>query len=337
VLTYQVRKRVFRVEDPASLSFPCDAVISFKMQPLQPFGMAAGGGRTTVQNKPATLNFDLNSGMYGITSSDPLKPLEVMIDTPDLQVRLEGNVLTISTHAPTMDYIAELASSFYYAFPSILNIEFADPPFVERVYGTLGGTAFRWELEHAQFPFEITDQDMQEHKFLDSWQRIPLVADPCNRRILGALAYLHTACRLSTCGCAPWEFMPEIILNLAKTLEVLFPGPEGKTIDYARKGLRSIGYTTATIERDFVPILALRNAVDVGHPFLAVLKREQLETIYGYTETAEQHFKDLLRKVIGDLGGGKLTLQQPGDLLPDQDVINVIERIANQRAASTPA
>ena len=42
MLTYQVRPRVFRIEDGQTLPFPSDGEVRFYFQPLQPFGLEAG-------------------------------------------------------------------------------------------------------------------------------------------------------------------------------------------------------------------------------------------------------------------------------------------------------
>ena len=54
--------------------------------------------------------------------------------------------------------------------------------------------------------------------------------------------------------------MPEMILNLSKVLEVLFP-PDGagRTLDAARRGLTALGFSRTEIEGDYIPAMALRN------------------------------------------------------------------------------
>jgi hypothetical protein len=331
VLTYQVRKRVFRLEDPAAVVFPNNVIISFVFKPLQPFGMCASGGRTTVHSKPATVKYNPNTGMFSIESSNPLEKLEVVIQHENLSVNLKGNIFTIETEVKTIHQLAELVSSFFYAFPALLNIELADPPYIEEVYGKVGKSKFRWELEKAKFPFEITDQYRQEKKIVDSWQRIPILNDPKNRRLIGALAYFHTACRLSRCGCSPWEFMSEIIMNLAKILETLFPSNSvGKTIDSTREGLRHLGYSNEVIESSFIPVMALRNYIDVGHPFLSILKRHQLNTIYLFTENVEDLFRELLQRIFLAIDSGTYKLKEYDELAPKKDVLKIIKRMSDQ-------
>jgi hypothetical protein len=49
MLTYQVRPRVFRITGDRKPEFPAEVEVSLYLQPLQPFGMAAGGGLTAVR------------------------------------------------------------------------------------------------------------------------------------------------------------------------------------------------------------------------------------------------------------------------------------------------
>jgi hypothetical protein len=328
MLTYQVRKRTFTVDDPSSIVFPNKVTATFVFEPLQPFGMTADGGRTAVIGKPANVKFNRNNGTYYIESLNPLEKLEVIAEHNNLTAKLEGNLFTISTQADSMDELSTLVNSFYYGFPLILNLEFADPPYIDQVYGTIGLIKFSWLLEKGNLPFVITDQERQEKKFVKSWLRIPFLNDGQNRRLLGALAYFHTACRLSRCGSSPWEFMSEVILNLSKVLEALFPsGPDGKTMDSSRDGLRSLGYSNDIIERKFIPAIALRNAIDVSHPFLSILKRHQLNMIHNYTENAEDNFRDLLNKIFQSLETGDYEVEEYDNILPDKDVIKLIDRL----------
>ena len=336
MLTYQVRKRAFEVKHPASLTFPDKATASFVFQPLQPFGMDAGGGRTTVHGVAASVHYDMNTGIHSVESAEPLEKLDVRIEVQEVVARLDGNVFTISADVDSIGELTDLVGGFFYGFPALLNVEFADPPYIERVFGTVGTTKFRWVLQKSALPFVLTDQDMQEQKFVDAWKRIRLINQGKHRRLLGALAYFHTACRLSRAGCSPWEFMSEVVLNLAKVLETLFPSKgDSASIECAREGLSSLGYSKEEIERNYIPAIALRNTVDVGHVFLSILNEKQLDTIYGFTESSENNFRDLLDRVMDSLTEGTFCLKEHDDMSPSSDVIRILQRMADQATTRT--
>src|SRR4030095_11419197 len=64
-------------ESPSS--FPCQCEVRFHFQPLQPFGVEPGGGRTGVRAVAADVFFNANTGEHTIQSQEPLKPLEATV------------------------------------------------------------------------------------------------------------------------------------------------------------------------------------------------------------------------------------------------------------------
>lgn len=134
-------------------------------------------------------------------------------------------------------------------------------------------------------------------------------------RIHAALGYFFKACRLLAAGNGPWEFMPEVILNLTKSLEILFDtAPDGAaeerkgSRDRVRAGLKSVGVDAQLMEDVFIPITILRNEFDVGHGRLALHDMGDLQLIYGFVITAEQEFRKLFHQIVTGLGAGALTL-----------------------------
>lgn len=300
MLTYQIRKRIYRISEGDALQFPNSTEVIFQLAPLQPFGMEPGNGRTCIRAVGAQALFNANTGQHTIQSEKPLHPLEVIIDeTPIREVELKGSLLTIRMRVQSLEELDELVQSIFYGFPMLLNIEFADPPTVTQVYGKIGDVLFKWELTDWQMEFETTTQDEQEAKAANSWLRFNVISEPSRRRLIAALHYFHIACRLTRVGNSPWEFMGEAILNFSKVLEVLFPSEgEGKTIEAAREGLKELGYSMDEIERDFVPAIALRNGIDVGHVHLSLLKQTHLQILHKYTDAAEHTFRLLMRRIL---------------------------------------
>ena len=93
--------------------------------------------------------------------------------------------------------------------------------------------------------------------------------------------------------------MGDVILNLCKVLEALFP-PSGdvKTRDAVREGLVTLGYSKIEIERDFLPVMALRDNMDSGHIKLFKISKEKFEILYRYTDKVDRAFKKLLLELI---------------------------------------
>jgi|SRR5882724_6157648 len=329
MMTYQIRKRIYRIDDPNGLKFPNEVEISFEMRPLQAFGMEPGNGRTAVQSVAAHATFDANTGWHTIESRQPLKPLDVTIEESDVRkVEIRGNMLKVTAPANSLEDLNDLLQSIFIGYPILLSIEFGDPVVITRVDGKVGGTPFRWELTDWRMEFDITTQKHQERKAADSWFRFNVISEPTRRRLMAALHYFHVAIRLARVGISPWEFMSEAILNFSKVLEALFPPHgDGRSIDAARSGLKQLGYTEEELERDFIPAIALRNGIDVGHVHLSVFTHTQLRVLHDYTENAENRFRELLRRALNKVQDGSYTIIPYTDFKATPELIRVIDRI----------
>jgi len=227
-----------------------------------------------------------------------------------------------------MEELDDLLQSIFIGYPILLSVEFGDPVVITRVHGKVGGKPFRWELTDWKMQFDITTQEEQERKAVDSWFRFNVIREPTRRRLIAALTYFHAAIRLTRAGVSPWEFMSEAILNLSKVLEALFPHPgDMGSIDAARNGLRELGYTEEEIERDFIPAIALRNGIDVGHVHLPVFTHTQLRVLHDYTESAELKFRELLRRILTKVQDGSYAISPYTDFKASPDLIRIIDKI----------
>lgn len=330
MLTYQVRSRIYRLDLGKKFIFPSDVELVFHFKPLQPFGKEPGGGRTAVKDVGATALFDANTGRHWIEAKNPLKPLEVIIEEPIRRIGMHGNELHIQARFESLGDVNEIVQSLFFAFPILLNIEFADPPYVERVSGSVGDVPFRWELDGWRMDYQITTQKLQEQRIASSWERLNVLSNPGNRRVVAALHYFHVASRLCRVGNSPWEFMSEVILNLSKVLEVLFPPTigNGKTLQAARIGLKDLGYSEVDIERYFIPSMALRNNIDSAHVDLSIFTREQLKILHAYTEEAENAFREMLKRLVSETQSDNYKPIQYGNPNRRRETEKIIDRIA---------
>lgn len=323
MLTYQVRPRVFRITGHQKPEFPAEVEVSLYLQPLQPFGMAAGGGSTAVLETRANMQFNANIGQHFVGSETPLMPLEVVIEEPVRLVSLKGNCLTVKEHCQDYKKLIELVESLYFGLPLLLAVEFIDPPIVERVAGRIGSAPFSWELSDWQVRFDITTQEHQEQRVATAWNRFNILSVPHLRRLIAALQYFHVACRLKREAKTPGEFLAEALLNFCKVLEVLY----GSNRDQVRRSLAELGYNSEEIERDFTPAMLLRNSMDVGHPSLALFTSRQLETLHRYADRAERAFRVFLQKVFEAIESGRTDIPPYETESVDAETQRTIERL----------
>ncbi len=298
--------------------------------------MEAGGGRTAVRGVSARAVFNANTGAHTIQSSRSLSPLEVIVDDllketgkPFRRIELKGNLLQISQRFSKLAGVHTLIEAVYFGLPFLLNLEFADPPVISHVNGKVANTEFRWELADWEMQLRTTTQEEQEGAFARAWERITAFDEgPQDRRLAAATHYFYVACRLARQAGTPGEFLAEVLLNLAKILEVLFPSSKDVgSIDSARQGLNALGLSQEIIEGSLLPALALRNHIDVGHVGLALFKIDQLKVLHAYTERAENAFRDLLVHIFKEKHAGRFKLQHYDETRPRRDALAIIDRM----------
>jgi hypothetical protein len=221
----------------------------------------------------------------------------------------------------------EIITAVFFVLPTLLNISFADPPYIERVDGKVESSGFRWELAEWRAEFRTTTQRQQEERFAKAWERMVML-EPRRRRLAAGLHYFHVACRLARAGSTAGEFVAEVILNLAKSLEILFPPTgDGRTRDAARVWLRTLGFSDTQVKYDFIPAITLRNEIDVGHVELGLFTMDQLKTIHSFTERAEGAFREMFERLLCRIESGEGEIA-PHELGPPRDeAINLINRL----------
>ena len=122
--------------------------------------------------------------------------------------------------------------------------------------------------------------------------------------------------------------MPEMLLNLCKTLEALFPPDgDGRTRDAVRTGLHGLGYSEQEIDCNFTPAMALRNEIDVGHVELGVFTMDELTTIHQYTQSAEGEFRQMFKRLFDCIESGTLQIKPYDERRPRKSALKIVERL----------
>lgn len=334
MLTYQLHTRVFKIEDGGAFTFPNTVVLELKLEPGTAFGTDDAPSRTLVRARAATIKINANTGRWFARSNPPLEPLEVVIESPSSKLTLRGDKLRYEFQCTDVSELEGTLAALKWVLPTLLNLEFADPPTVRYVRGRVGETKFRWEHKPEEWRIEmrtVIPEKLEEH-VADSFEKLPLFNSFQNRRLAAALHYFHIAVRLNVCGDSPWEFMAESILNFCKSLEILFVTSEN-SMDDIRRELDKLGYNQVEIEGDVVPLLILRSWVDVAHPKVALFKSHDLKVLYRYIAQAEYHVRELLCRVLTKVADGTYVIPQREDLSLDSDERKRLDRLITTMAS----
>lgn len=310
-------------QDRKEFVFPNEVEIEILFEPSGQFGSGVKRGKTVKRGSKITVTYDANTGRHWVKTSLPLKPVDVTVEWANLKLELKGNKLCAKTRCNTRKDLIALLEGLHYEIPILLNLEFAEPPVIKYTRGKIGDAAFNWELERTLGWFDVTDEERQEKRVLDSFLRFNVINEITSRRLAAATYYFYVARRLAEAGNSPFEFMAELVLSLCKVLQVLF----GETRDEVRNELLKCGYSKDEIEKQFIPIMILRNEFDVGHVSLAVFKQRQLNALYRYLENSEKNFRELLKKVFKKVENKEYALKSDTDLYLKGDKLKTMKKL----------
>lgn len=324
MLTYRLQRRLFRIVEGPIPGFPSPVRIEMQLGPPTPFGLATGGGLTATQNTKAQSLINANTGRSTIKSETAFPPVDVEVNADNMAVEIKGDILAVEIKCESVQELQDIVETVYHIFPALLNIDFEDPPVVLRVFGSIGvATKFRWELAEIQATAGITNTERQQMRITEAVERmLREIAGGRNRRLVAAAHYFHVACRLLAAGDSPWEFMGEVVLNFAKTLQALF-GQQG---DDVRAGLRGVDYPAEEIE-SFITVMGVRDELDSGHIMLSLMDEAEAKALYTFIYGRESQFRKLLSRAFGAVSAGKLTLLNDADLTLDRDKGRLFEWI----------
>jgi hypothetical protein len=322
VFTYQ-ENRVLLIED-GTLTFPCEVTATVGLIPSPVYGDAVPG-QTCALGSTARSSWNANTGRTYVESLPPLPPVDVRTTADDMAVTLVGNTVRATWLSASREELTGALGALHFVLPLCLSLDFADPGLPAVTSGRAGETSFVWQVEATRGSFEAITPAMRDGRVIAALDRVPLLCDDRNVRLLAATAYFHKAVRLLVAGAGPSEFAGEAVVNLAKCLEVLFPGPPERTREAVRHGLGQLGYSDDEIERIFVKALVLRSSLDAAHVRMAILTAEERRKIQQYMEGVVVHFRRLLRDVADRVARGELELSlHDSERTPNDDLAKLL-------------
>jgi hypothetical protein len=178
--------------------------------------------------------------------------------------------------------------------PSVLAVFLPRPVTVTYARIVAGSAILRSELRRAAYAIEVVTEEDYLDRVRYAMSAADVILNGNHSALLAAAAYMHAAERLASIGNSPVEFAPEILLNLTKVLEVLF----GNTRDRIRAGLTSLGYGEAEREGIFIPLVIMRNEIDVGHAKLTSLSPDVLDQLYSFLIDVPFSMKELIVRAV---------------------------------------
>ena len=328
VFTYK-ENRVLFLEEGGPLAFPCDVTVTVMLAPSPVHGDYVPGSTCRLGSQ-AGLTWNANTGRNVTLSTPPLDPTDVRATVGDLKFAINGHTVEAAWHCGSRNDLLGVLGALHFVLPLSIGVAFADPAIPIVTSGRAGDTKFVWQVESTGTAFETLGAVDRDERVLAALARLPVLCARRNVRLLASLAYLDKAVRLLTTGFGPSDFAAEAVLNLAKCIEVLFPGPPEMSREAARAGLAALGYSDDEIEQTFVKALVLRSRLDAAHVRLATLNAAERRKVQMYMEGVIDRFRALLRDMIDRASRDDLDLAPyEHDRSPGDELARILDSIAD--------
>jgi hypothetical protein len=236
----------------------------------------------------------------------PLAPARTAVECGGIDFRLDGRTVTASFQADSRQELLGAMQVMHDVLPLSLSLAFPDPFTVATTAADAGSGRIVWQVANTGSSFETMTADSRDERCAAAIERLPVLCEPTNLRLLAALAYFERAIRLIAAGHGPTEFAGEAIVNLSKALEVVFPGDPSR--DAAKAGLRQLGYEDPLIANTFIRVMLLRAKLDAAHVRLASLTWDERARLLAFLESVPGAFRKMLSDVLSAVADGGLKL-----------------------------
>lgn len=306
--------------DLPPIVWPAEVELTFRLKPGDLFGMPdARAPRSSLVGK-TEFSIDFRTGKYGIIETGNLPPFRFEIKLDAGSLAINGNVAYLKASAESEAHLVSLMHWTSAALTEFLSVQLGIFTEVDSLAGVVAGRKVDALYPAQSYSILLADLDAE---FRDERVRCafqgPSEENPSYPRFLVSTRYFHHALRFiapTEVNYVPYSAHAEVLLNLAKAIEILFDTAKR---DVLRKILPSHGYTTEQIESQILPILIVRNEIDVGHPTSGDVSPEDVAALRRFVDRSIKNVAAILQNVWRSICAGETVLKPlPGSGAADR-------------------
>ncbi len=259
---------------------------------------------TGIVGSPTRITIDRNTGVLSSESSEflPAATGTGNWDTlPDRTISVNGSEFTYKLiinnqndlHAATDFIVSTLTSSLSIIFGIFVDVVAIQGEIADQIKFTLvvAPEAFMARL----LPLSRDTRDKLIFEAIDLQKQW---IQSCPRLITASVYFQHALRFLSPHEVisAPYQMYSEVIINLAKCLEILLvnKAAPGQTNDKIRATCRLLGYTDAQIESQIIPIIVIRSNFDGAHAVGTKIPVEQTIIAKNFIDRSIDNVRSIL-------------------------------------------
>lgn len=286
------------VEDGVAIEWPATAKLRVELQPNDLFGISSLIAPQTTITGETQVTFDGPTGKISILAKQPLDPAFFLGTYSNGEIRVEGNIVHLTALLTDWDCLENLLTWLSTALTQFLSVQVGVFVDVSTIDGTISGRSLRALYAAESYSLVLARVDNQTR---DAAIRASLLGPAQNQssypRFAASASYFRHALRLLSprqVNFPPYLAYAEVLLNLAKCVEILV---SGSNRDDQRKEFDALGFTGDQVETIIMPIIIIRNQLDVAHPTSGYRTKEEIAVLRKFVDRAVKNVSQLLRRI----------------------------------------
>lgn len=310
------------------MNFPVEVSTTIVLAPSDLFGIAGENKRRSVvpPSNKNTIFWDADAGRMWVESDNFLPPLIYSKEIGELSLSFNGNVITAKKRYQTLKRLKNDLSGLEHQLTSYLTLFLGTFVRVESITCNIEpNTTFRYQLLRTDSQTGISREEGRLQK-IDEAVNLMSVSNASTERFVLACIYFQQARRLvaSYESDIPSQNFAEMFVNLAKCLELLF----SNTRDALREKCRRLGFTNEEIESKIIPILVIRNELDIAHSAGRRISNENTQVIRDYGYVSLDNVRTILITISKKLSSSENVLEPLSDK-PNKEVEELCMKLQN--------
>jgi len=302
-------------------SYPAKVKIIVKFSPGDAFGVEDNNPRTVFKkDEKHHYAVDERDGTVEITEA-MLDPIASTLQIDSYDFILNGNELSIIGQFSSKEDLLRYITSANQFLPALISFRFQNYVWISDFKVVHGEGLYYFFVSRIRPPVTVTTEEIAIGHFNDSINQW-LQTKEGEERIVVALYYYRQALRLSKLEPAPQTMIPETLLNLAKSLEIIFSCNR----DRFRKMAKEIGLNDDFVETKLIPVLCLRNDLGIAHVSTAPLQLSDKDLIQQFMVKAFNNVQFTINHVVEKVRSGEFQLGRISTKL-DNAEIKLIESV----------
>jgi hypothetical protein len=323
---FLLQHRHLNADDGVKPSFPSVLTARIRFGPEDAFGLPSSERTTAKRATPARLFWNANDGT-SVWQGDLIDVLHAELQLGTFSAHWAGNALELRMDVNSAEEAEQVVASASQLLPAFLSLKLQVFVWIKEFLVDIAGSHSRLVTSSHEYGITIATTEHNEDAVMQSVRNWLRQRRESLRAVMAIYYYRH-ARRLAAMEPDRQSMAAEVILKLAKAVEIIFSSDQ----DRLRSRAKQWGLDAEFIERWIVPILLIRNELDVAHVASAPLLSTQHQAILDFLARASAHVHTLLLRVLEMSQSGQVTLDPPSPSM-DADKEQLLRKIAEYAAS----